>query len=41
MKIAEFYFKAVSVESYMVRVMHPLHFKVVSGESVEWKKLKW
>jgi hypothetical protein len=41
MNIAELNFRAVNVESYMVRVMHPLHFKVVSGESVEWKKLKW
>jgi hypothetical protein len=41
MKIAEFCFRVMSAESYMVRVMHPLHFRVVSGESVEWGKLKW
>jgi hypothetical protein len=41
MKIAEFCFRAVSAKSYMVRVMHPLYFRVVSGESIEWRKLKW
>jgi hypothetical protein len=41
MKIAEFCFRAVSIESFMVRLMHPVHFRVVSGESAEWGKLKW